>query len=59
MQALEAVDGFPDVVAMGGWVKRTGGRMPGLGRGYFGLDAPDVHEGNLFGQARALPPHLA
>ena len=50
MHALEAVDGFPDVVAMGGWVKRTGGRMPGLGRGYFGLDAPDVHEGNLFGQ---------
>lgn len=31
MEALEAVDGFPDVVAMGGWHKRVGARRPGLG----------------------------
>ena len=28
LQALEAADGFPDVVAMGGWHKRTGSRRP-------------------------------
>jgi hydroxymethyl cephem carbamoyltransferase len=49
LQALEAADGFPDVVAMGGWHKRTGSRRPGLGAGYVGLNEPDVHEGKLFG----------
>jgi len=50
MDALEAADSFPDVVAMGGWHKRAGGLRPGLGAGYMGLDAPQVHEGTLFGR---------
>jgi hydroxymethyl cephem carbamoyltransferase len=50
MEALEAADSFPDVVAMGGWHKWAGGLRPGLGAGYMGLDEPQVHEGNLFGR---------
>jgi hydroxymethyl cephem carbamoyltransferase len=48
IEALNAVDGFPDVVAMGGW--HRGGRQRAEGAGYMGLDPPQVHEGNLFGR---------
>lgn len=47
MDVLEAVDSFPDVVAMGGW-HNIGAHS--IGAGYMGLDEPRVHEGNLFGR---------
>ena len=50
LDALEEAGTFPDVVATGGWHKRVGGRRPGFGAGYMGLDEPQIHEGNLFGR---------
>ena len=48
MEVLEAVNEFPDVVALGGWHSVGGPRS--VGAGYTGLGQPQSHEGNLFGR---------
>ncbi len=50
LAALTRADAVPDVLAVGGWY----GGMSGTGAGYFGLDAPIVHEVSLFGRRVTL-----